>query len=132
MSFAQDIAVLRLVNGLHAEHDLAVHHGCCVGADADFHSICHDLDLVIVGHPGPDYPDGNLCARGLTFTALRDPTPHMKRNLAIVNASSIMIAAPFEDTEQQRGGTWATIRMARKAAHRPKLYVVGRNGALLP
>jgi hypothetical protein len=27
----------------------------------------------------------------------------------------VVIACPFERTEQQRSGTWATVRMARKA-----------------
>ena len=133
MTFMQDAAVLRLVDDLHAEHDLTVHHGCCVGADADFHSMCRDLDLVIVGHPGPDYPTGELCARGLTFDALREPMPHMKRNAAIVAASQIMIAAPLEMAEQKRGGTWATIRMALKAIRSGTLrtlYIVGRDGVI--
>jgi len=50
----------------------------------------------------------------------------MKRNRAIVDISTVMIATPFEDTEQKFGGTWKTIGMARKVS-RP-LAIVFRSG----
>ncbi len=50
----------------------------------------------------------------------------MRRNADIVRESNIMIAAPFEETEQERGGTWRTIGMARKA--KKPLAIVWRDG----
>ncbi len=50
----------------------------------------------------------------------------MRRNADIVNESTVMIAAPFEDVEQTSGGTWRTIGMARKKL-RP-LVIVWRDG----
>lgn len=93
------------------------HHGDCVGADADFHNIvrylCHDFnhDGQIVGHLPVDTTHRAFC----TFDETRDPLPHMKRNKAIVTESDVMLACPSTMEEQQFGGTWATIRMARKA-----------------
>ena len=58
----------------------------------------------------------------------------MRRNADIVAASRVMLAAPYEDTPQPRGGTWGTIAMARKALAAGKLdrlIVVGRDGRLL-
>ena len=54
--------------------------------------------------------------------------PHMRRNKNIVIAATVMIAAPFELTQQEHGGTWRTIDMARKAK-RP-LAIISRDGAM--
>lgn len=56
------------------------------------------------------------------------------RNAAIVAAAQILIAAPLQDEPQRRGGTWATIGVARRALRDGKLralYVVGRDGQML-
>lgn len=89
------------------------HHGDCVGADCEFHAIAveADSDAWTVIHPGPI---GEHSA-GCVGDDRHDPLPHMLRNRRIVAASTVMIATPFEATEQPRGGTWATIRIARKA-----------------
>lgn len=113
--------------------DVIAHHGLCVGADEDFHAIMRERGWHVIGHPGPDWPDGPLCAYTICGNTV-EPLPHMKRNAAIVAASHIMIAAPLESTPQPRGGTWATICMALRALRAGKLqalYVVGRNGELL-
>lgn len=52
----------------------------------------------------------------------------MRRNKNIVMASTVMIAAPFELTQQEHGGTWRTIEMAR-TAKRP-LAIVSPEGAM--
>ncbi len=57
-----------------------------------------------------------------------------RRGITVCERWLIMIAAPFENEPQKRGGTWATIGMARralKAGTLGKLYVVGRGGELL-
>lgn len=108
---------------------LIAHHGDCVGADAEFHEICTGLATIEV-HPGPI---GDLSA-GCRGHVRHDPQPHMKRNAAIVAVSQVMIAAPPVDEPQSRGGTWATIGMARRALRAcmlRELYVVGRDGQLL-
>lgn len=130
MSTEQRATVDELVSELFG--DVTAHHGMCVGADEEFHEICRVRGCRVIGHPGPDWPDGQWCAYTICGEVL-DPLPHMKRNAAIVAASQIMIAAPLEDTERNRGGTWATYRMARKALDRGTLrtlYVAWRNGRL--
>ncbi|MEJ7601244.1 MAG: hypothetical protein WKG01_25290 [Kofleriaceae bacterium] len=86
------------------------HYGDCVGADAEFHAILRALGHRVIGHPPVDDEHRASCA----FDELVGPLTHMKRNKAIVTASDIVIGAPFEMTEQERGGTWKTIQMARK------------------
>lgn len=117
-------------------HGFTAHHGLCVGADSQFHGLCREPrggPVTIVGHPGPDWPDGELCA-WLACDHMESPLKNMQRNRAIVDSSNFMIAAPQFNDPQLRGGTWATIRMALRALRSQRLvalYVVGRDGKLL-
>lgn len=133
----QDIADIHRV-------PIVAHHGCCVGADAEFHALCRERQFRIIGHPGPHWPWGDLCARQLDCDYFYGPRPYMDRNQMIINAVSldheddrsagIMIAAPYEMEMQPRGGTWSTVRMALKALRRGvlrELVVVGRDGQVL-
>lgn len=96
---------------------VVAHHGDCIGADADFHALCRDAGVAkIVAHPG--HPDGrptDTSQRAFTDAdEVREPKPFLVRNGDIVDESSEMIATPAEFTETQRGGTWSTIRRARR------------------
>lgn len=116
-------AILQQVAGADA---FIAHHGDCVGADAEFHDLCRQMpQSFIVVHPGPldDLPN----QAGRVGDERRLPMPHMRRNKYIVMASTVMIAAPFELTQQEHGGTWRTIEMAR-TAKRP-LVIVSPEGA---
>lgn len=105
---------------------LTCHHGDCVGADAKFHEIARAMGGTrLVGHLPVDESHRAFCM----FDEAREPLTHMKRNREIVRASQFMIATPFEAVEQERGGTWATIRMARKA--KVPIAVVTPAGPLL-
>lgn len=135
MSALQWTRVHALAVDLTAGVPFTAHHGLCVGGDAEFHSIVRGLPLShVVGHPGPNWPDGGLCARITDCDEVMEPAPHMRRNAAVVAAAKIMIGAPYEDEPQARGGTWRTIGMARRALKcglLGSLHVVGRDGQLL-
>lgn len=105
-----DITVADMIGG---DLDLRVvaHHGDCTGADAQFHIIAVQYGAMTVGH----IPDDNTYRGFAQCDDTRDPLPYLKRNQNIVDAATYMIAAPGEMTEQDRGGTWSTIRMARRA-----------------
>ncbi len=70
------------------------HHGAARGADTEAEEVAEQLSYTIVRHP-----------------AGTDP---LKRNRDIVDASDVLIAAPLNDKEALRSGTWATVRYARK------------------
>jgi hypothetical protein len=127
MTPEQRSAVAAIVQGVAQGAGFGAHHGDCVGADAEFHDLCHMAPLsVIVVHPGPldDLPN----QAGRSGDSRREPVSHMRRNKNIVMASTVMIAAPFEMIQQAHGGTWRTIEMAR-SAKRP-LAIVWRDGAV--
>ena len=127
MTSSQRSAVTVIVQGVANGAGFVAHHGDCVGADAEFHDLCRTEPFsVIVVHPGPldDLPN----QAGRAGDSRREPLSHMRRNKNIVMASTVMIAAPLEMVEQEHGGTWRTIEMARKAK-RP-LAIVWRDGAV--
>jgi hypothetical protein len=82
------------------------HHGDCIGA----------VGAEIHGHPS-------------TLEHLRafrkchinyEPAPPLERNRLMVNMSSILFAAP-KGPEEQRSGTWSTVRFARKRGREIRL-----------
>ena len=92
------------------------HHGDCVGADAQAHRIVRETlpECRIVIHPG-DIPRLRANCKGDIILSV---FPCLHRNALIVSATDEMIAAPETDVEQQRSGTWATIRRARAIGSR--------------
>lgn len=90
------------------------HHGDCRGADEQAHEIANGLLSQIVIHPPVNdswRANGGL---GCRADIILDPKPYLERNRDIVDAADILIAAPGSNDEQPRGGTWYTIRYARK------------------
>jgi hypothetical protein len=45
---------------------------------------------------------------------MRPERTYLERNKDIVRESASLIAAPLQAEEQQRSGTWSTVRFARK------------------
>lgn len=90
-----------------------LHHGDCIGADEDAHDIAtglHPMSTHI--HPPSDGSKRAHCVGGRESK----PRPYMKRNADIVKASSCLIACPLgAEGDHKRSGTWATVRMARRA-----------------
>ena len=85
------------------------HHGDCVGADAQAHDIAIRAKLVVYIHPPTD-----KSLRAFKQGWMAKPLSYLARNRDIVDATQELIAAPMEADEQPKGGTWSTIRYARK------------------
>ena len=98
--------------------DLALlHHGDCYGADRQAHEIVTDDGKDVAIHP-PDDSKARANCKLPTMSGSSSfrmpPAPYLVRNHAIVDACSVLIAAPRSLSEEQRSGTWATVRYARK------------------
>lgn len=102
-----------------------VHHGDCVGADADFHRQAQAWGIPVVIHP-PNNPTHRAWCKG---KKVMDEKPYLDRNRDIVNAADMVIATPKERTLQGRGGTWFTIGYARLQGK--KLVIVWPDGTTL-
>lgn len=89
---------------------ITIHHGDCVGADADAHKIVKRQNWPVVLHP-PLHGGARAHCQGAV--AAWQPKPYLARNRDIVNCCTVLVACPDSDLERRRSGTWATIRYAR-------------------
>ncbi len=94
---------------------LTVHHGACIGADAEFHNICMNLPHKYVMQIHQHLPRDPKLRAYLQGGLLEAPKDYDERNLDIVQASNFVIAAPLQEQPQIRGGTWQTIGFAQDA-----------------
>lgn len=92
-----------------------LHHGSCVGADAQAHEIARFIGVIINVHP-PINKEFLAHCNDADFVFA--PKPYMERNRDIVNAVPCLIATPKEQSEVSKGGTWQTVRYARKQGKR--------------
>lgn len=103
---------------------IELYHGGCQGADLDIERLLLLAERVpaITCYPGDETQfkaaiqrRGEQIDSGMVeLYEVHAPMPYLARNKKIVHESEIMIAAPATLHEQQRSGTWATIRYARK------------------
>ena len=90
-----------------------LHHGDCVGADAQAHEAALKLGYRIWLHPPMDDKKRAHCTDAHFTSELRT---YRARNHKIVRYTAILIAAPRgSEKSQPYSGTWMTVRMARKA-----------------
>lgn len=125
----QQLLVLREL--LRPAEILTLHHGDCIGVDAQAHEIMRSMPRRtgfgrIIIHP-PDDPGRRAFCQG---DAVWEERPYLERNRDIAKAASLLIVVPSQMTEVLRSGTWATARYAYKAG---KLVLVIRpDGVLEP
>lgn len=107
----QYLTIVRNIEFLKDVEEL--HHGDCLGADAQVAEIFdfHIPDVKIIGHPPTK---SYLRAYSKVTDEFLPPKEFLDRNRDIVIASDIMYAFPKEMNEVLRSGTWATIRFAKK------------------
>jgi hypothetical protein len=108
----QHDALSTILCWMHAGGSQWLHVGDCVGSDYQAAMIWRQLGGKLHGHP----PDVDTLRAFLDYDRLELPKPYIPRNRDIVDVSAAMIATPAEMIEQTRGGTWSTIRYARKLA----------------
>lgn len=107
--------------------EVTLHHGDCVGADADMHG------LVMANRPHARFhvhpPNVDKYRAWCRFDEQEESKQYLVRNHDIVDASDLIIATPAEMYEVKRGsGTWATIRYAR--SKQKSLIVVWPDGSM--
>lgn len=99
-----------------------LHHGDCVGADSELHDIAKQLGYRIVSHPPTVGRYRAHCDADETWP----PKAYLVRNVDIVDYTRILLAFPKEQEESRFGGTWHTIRQARRVGKR--LVIVWPDG----
>jgi len=106
MTAQQKRLVRDMLQALEPEH---VVHGDCIGADADFHTICQELNIDI--HIRPSLLHTRAYCSGAKV--VHEAGPPLARNRDIVDEANVMLATPKTQNEVLRSGTWAAIRYAR-------------------
>lgn len=102
-----------------------LHHGDCLGADAEVHDLFKSLtkrDPVI--HPPTDSSWRAFKRSGRVWT----PKPFLERNRDIVMAADKLLVLPKEDTVHHSGGTWYTYRFAK--VHGVPITIIWPDGSL--
>jgi hypothetical protein len=89
-----------------------LHHGDCIGADAQAHALARFLDIAVHLHP-PTIPDKRAFCRGAKTTS-RTKT-YLVRNRDIVDLCDVLLAA-VKGPEEVHSGTWSTVRYALKTS----------------
>jgi hypothetical protein len=91
-----------------------LHFGDCVGADSELYGLAHSMSYWTVAHP----PTVGRYRAYREADGIRAPKPYLVRNRAIVDETDILLAFPKEASESRFGGTWHTVRYARKVGRR--------------
>jgi hypothetical protein len=119
----QKVTLRRLLTAFKEDNPhLEFRHGDCVGADAEAHVIAMGVGASIVIHPPLIDRYRAYCTKA---KRVFKPKEYLSRNRDIVDASPILVAAPKQEKEpsaDRAGGTWYTIRYARKKGS--KLYIL--------
>jgi hypothetical protein len=128
--------LLKKLEQYSKDNDIWLHHGDCIGADADAVHIVEQLHAEFICSPFVvhQHPPINDSKRAFTnYDYKSAEKPYLERNKDIVQASTLLIATPAEPTEQLRSGTWSTIRHARRwQKERPlfTIFIIYRDGTV--
>lgn len=123
MTPEQSLAVETLLFVYVAEYDW-LHHGDCIGADADANRIARFVGYSTKAHPPTVTAKRAYCEVDQTA----QPKYYLTRNHDIVNETVMLIATPRQSDEVMRSGTWATIRYAVKRSK--PVIIVAPDGTL--
>jgi len=121
---AQRLSLLMTLAQLRVRGARWMHNGDCVGSDEIAGRMWRALDGQLWLHP----PTVETKRAFLTCDFASDRLPYLQRNHVIVNLSEALVATPAEMFEQQRSGTWATIRYAAKM--RRPITIIWPNGSV--
>lgn len=89
-----------------------LHHGDCIGADAQAHAFTRIRKplCTIVVHP----PKINMYRAWCEGDVVKEPLDYLTRDRMIVDSVDLLIACPQTNHEIRQSGTWYTIRYAVK------------------
>ncbi len=112
----------------HKNRLVIASHGCCMGADVQFHRACREIvgkHLFIAGFPSTSV---RTCRSDeLDLDSVADPAEPLARNKTIVDTGpDLLIAAPLHN-QYEIGGTWNAIHYAQRRGIRVNILLRGEN-----
>lgn len=87
-----------------------LHHGDCVGVDAQVAEMARMLGIKVVCHP----PIKTELRAWFSSDETREPLSYFARNRRIVEETDMLLVVPYQDEHQPNGGTWYTHDYAKK------------------
>lgn len=96
---------------------LKVHHGDCLGADAEMHMLCRIMPVPVVIHPPLDNHYRAFCQPGPS-DEIREPKSYLGRDWDIVTETNYLVACPRQNKRPRSNigsGTWTTVSYAEDA-----------------
>lgn len=123
MSVQQLSVVKDLLFDLSLKGIEEIHHGDCIGSDAQFHDLCENYPIYI--HP----PVKKELRAFKQSNNILPEQSYLVRNKHIVDQTDLLIATPPVDYEIKSGGTWFTITYARK--RNKKIIIIYPNGNII-
>jgi len=123
MTVMQRASLLQLLREYGA--DMEFHHGDCVGADAQAHELAKLVGCRVVIHPPTNDKLRAYCKGDKTLGR----KTYIARNKDLVMDCNVLIATPRTAHEEQRSGTWATVRFARRTF--TVVYIIYPHGAVV-
>lgn len=101
---------------------LMFRHGGAFGSDFEAHAIWSMVCKHTIAEVWPADPKRAELFQGQLNTRVQPIMPPLVRNIEIVTRSTFLLAIPHTEVEEQRSGTWQTIREALKI-NRPILII---------
>lgn len=98
-----------------------LHHGDCVGVDAEVAAIAKDLGYTIISHP----PKEKKMRAFFESHEYKQPDGYLARDRNIVDSTDFLIVVPLQNEWQPRGGTWYTYNHAVKTKKPVELFYPG-------
>ena len=102
--------VAKLRNLLIEKGATELHHGDCIGFDAQAHDVACAIGVKTVAHP----PDNDAARAFKNADDVRQTRAYLDRNKAIISEIDFLVAAP-DGPEKIRSGTWSTVRHAKRS-----------------
>jgi hypothetical protein len=81
-----------------------LHHGDCVGVDAEAAEIAQRIGYITVCHP----PIKNGLRANHKSDIIKEELNHFHRNRNIVDGTDMLLVVPLQNQHQSKGGTWYT------------------------
>lgn len=108
------------------------HHGDCIGGDSEAHGIVSSITKWWINiHPAVNAGPKRAHRTGPNVMMTWDEKPPLVRNQIMVECCHFLLATPQQMAEPERlraGGTWYTIRHARKEGK--PIIIVWPNGTI--
>jgi hypothetical protein len=114
-----------LEEALWALRATELHHGDCIGADAECDDLARKLGIPIIIHPSTFPAQRAWRSKTLPCKVLPEKLP-LVRNREIVRSVDFLLAASATEHDVRRSGTWATIRYALK--HNVSTFIIFPDG----